>query len=254
MKPSQLKKKVSERKHRDLLYSKSDYWDTKAREYAGTSVSMWPNNHLNFYYQREQIRVIEGLLPDVKDLTMLDLGCGTGRMSRYFAGRGARVTGIDFSNETLDLARSVESAKNPTYRYLSMFDLYEHEIYDLVFSFAALTVACRNEEQLSLVLERVYQSLKPGGGIMLVEPVHRGFLHRVLNLSPADFKECITRSGFIMKRFVHLHFWPVRLKLCYISFPRWLTAAGYYSGLGIMKLFRNRHFGDYQVYFAEKNQ
>ena len=37
---------------------------------------------------------------------ILDVGCGPGRDARYFCDKGARVTGIDLSSETLKIARS----------------------------------------------------------------------------------------------------------------------------------------------------
>jgi 2-polyprenyl-3-methyl-5-hydroxy-6-metoxy-1,4-benzoquinol methylase len=41
-------------------------------------------------------------------LRVLDLACGQGRLSRELARRGARVVGLDISNELLDKARAVE--------------------------------------------------------------------------------------------------------------------------------------------------
>ena len=45
------------------------------------------------------------ILGDVKDKTILDVGCGSGIYSIYFARQGARVTGLDFSSSMLALAR-----------------------------------------------------------------------------------------------------------------------------------------------------
>ncbi len=47
-----------------------------------------------------------------------------------------------------------------------------------------------------------------------------------------------------------LYFWPTRLALCYLPFPRWLTVAGYHAGHAIMRLGRNRWGGDYKAIFA----
>jgi ubiquinone/menaquinone biosynthesis C-methylase UbiE len=46
--------------------------------------------------------VLEGLAPPVR---VLDVGCGTGISTRLLAARGARVVGIDPSNDMLDEAR-----------------------------------------------------------------------------------------------------------------------------------------------------
>ena len=42
---------------------------------------------------------------DVVGLTVLDLGCGTGRHTQWLASRGATVTAVDFSEEMLAKAR-----------------------------------------------------------------------------------------------------------------------------------------------------
>ena len=50
-------------------------------------------------------RILEPLLPALKGLDILDLGCGTGRWLEILRGHGARsLTGVDFSLEMLRLA------------------------------------------------------------------------------------------------------------------------------------------------------
>jgi SAM-dependent methyltransferase len=48
-----------------------------------------------------------GLLPVVTGERVLDIACGQGRMSRYLAGLGADVVGVDISAAMLDKARAV---------------------------------------------------------------------------------------------------------------------------------------------------
>jgi SAM-dependent methyltransferase len=51
------------------------------------------------------------LLPDVRGLRVLDLGCGQGRLSRELARRGAVVTGVDISPALLAKARAAEETE-----------------------------------------------------------------------------------------------------------------------------------------------
>ena len=66
--------------------------------------------------------VVREALGDVAGLSVLDLGCGTGRHSVWLAGRGATVTGIDFSEGMLEAARRKEGAG--TVRFLA-HDLHQ---------------------------------------------------------------------------------------------------------------------------------
>jgi 2-polyprenyl-3-methyl-5-hydroxy-6-metoxy-1,4-benzoquinol methylase len=90
------------RRMRESIYTTADYWDAKAIEHEGDAVSMWPNNHLN--------------LPQLQRVRVLDVGCGTGRISRWLAAQGATVVGIDFSARSVEIARRLSEGDNPTYR------------------------------------------------------------------------------------------------------------------------------------------
>jgi 2-polyprenyl-3-methyl-5-hydroxy-6-metoxy-1,4-benzoquinol methylase len=112
-----------QRQERETLYATAAYWDHKAEVFRGKAVSMWPNNVLNELYEREDEVEIRRRLGDVNGLDVLDLGCGTGRMSRWLAAQGARVTGVDFSAGALAIARSESSGPNPAYQHGSIFEL-----------------------------------------------------------------------------------------------------------------------------------
>jgi ubiquinone/menaquinone biosynthesis C-methylase UbiE len=52
------------------------------------------------------------ILGDVRGKTVLDVGCGSGIYAIYFARKGAAVTGIDFSENMLALARKNAESEN----------------------------------------------------------------------------------------------------------------------------------------------
>jgi 2-polyprenyl-3-methyl-5-hydroxy-6-metoxy-1,4-benzoquinol methylase len=241
---------LKNRAMRETLYSSAEYWDSKALEYNDKSVSMWPNNHLNNYYHYEQTALLEKYLPDVAGAKVLDLGCGTGRMSEYFAQRGASVLGIDFSARSIEIARRRVGGDNPSYRVQSVFDLDDMAAFDLVVSWGVLTVACRDRLELLDIMQKLYQSLKQNGKAVFLEPIHQGFLHRVLNMDIREFSQVMREAGFKINDITHMHFWPTRLVLAYLRWPRFCTAVGYHLGQGIMKLSGNRAWGDYQAIYA----
>jgi SAM-dependent methyltransferase len=49
------------------------------------------------------------LLEPVNDLSVLDLACGHGRISREIARRGGRVVGVDLSEKLIDKARAIDA-------------------------------------------------------------------------------------------------------------------------------------------------
>lgn len=248
MKTRGLRAALANRLRREQIYSRPDYWDGKAREYSGRAVSMWGNNHLNELYHREQMRQLEDLLPDVLGRVLLDLGCGSGRLSRHFAELGARVVGVDFSADTIALARSQSSGPNPEYRVQSVFDLADEAAYDLVISLGTLVVACRDRGALLDAVRRLRAALKPGGRLLFLEPVHRGPLHRVLNLSLREFLDVLREAGLDPSRIRHLHFWPARVLLAYWTWPRWFTRLVHNMGnLVLVRLLRRRRGGDYHA-------
>ena len=91
-----LRELIQQRRNRTDLYPTEAYWNFKAAKYEGTAASMWPNPHLNELYEHEQKVIVSRYLPDLRGLKLLDLGCGVGRFSRWFATQGARVTGSIF--------------------------------------------------------------------------------------------------------------------------------------------------------------
>jgi len=84
----------------------------------------------------------------------------------------------------------------------------------------------------------------------MLEPIHSGFLSRVLSMSVEDFCAAMSAQGFRIERVDQLHFWPARLALAFFEVPRPITNAGYRIGQGLMKLPGLRRAGDYKAIVA----
>jgi SAM-dependent methyltransferase len=88
------------------------YWDERAREnalyFVDNEIGYDDPDTDEFWLRGEQVvaRMLDmaGVTIGVGE-TVLDIGCGVGRLTRALAGRAARVYGLDVSREMLELAK-----------------------------------------------------------------------------------------------------------------------------------------------------
>jgi SAM-dependent methyltransferase len=102
----------------ELAKSMRRDWDQRAKKDAYFYIASWRKDwdETSFFrsgeddYQKLVAPLLErfGFSPEGK--TMLELGCGVGRMTRCFAQKFSRVTGFDVSEEMLERARELNSA------------------------------------------------------------------------------------------------------------------------------------------------
>ena len=129
----------------------------------------------------EQLAMLS-LLPEVKGMTVLDLGCGTGDLSRRIKALGARqVTGVDISANMLDLARK-DNPEGITFEQRAMEDLkFNPHTFDLVVSSLALHYIA----DLAGMAWNIYDWLKPSGTFLFSiehpvltssQGIHRGWV------------------------------------------------------------------------------
>lgn len=110
---------------------------------------------------------LHGLLLEygVEDGLVLDLGCGTGTMTEILASKGYDMTGVDFSEEMLDIAMQKRTKSGHDILYL-MQDMREFELYGTVRAVVSIC-DCMNyileEEDLLEVFRLVNNYLDPGG-------------------------------------------------------------------------------------------
>ena len=108
------------------------------------------------------LAALEDLAPVVPPgAAVLDLGCGAGvPVTRWLAGRGFAVTGVDVSARQLELARS--NVPDGTFIKADMTGLaFDPETFDAVVAFHSIIHVPRNEHPA--LLARIHRWLKPEG-------------------------------------------------------------------------------------------
>lgn len=143
----------------------TNWWETF---FNGVAVDMWlqaiPEEH-----SRKEADRLEGLLHVSPGAEILDVPCGAGRLAVVLAGRGYRITGVDWSEESLAHARD-RSPEVASWERRDMRDLPWPARFEAAYcvgnSFGYL-----DDEGNIAFLRAVRGALKPGGRFVLETPM-----------------------------------------------------------------------------------
>lgn len=120
---------------------------------------------------------VRALLPDFSGQTVLELGCGYGWFSRWAIEQGAeRVRALDVSEKMLARAASINADARIDYR---RGDLENVALPKAAFTLAYSSLALHYVSDLSGLLQRIHDALRPGGKLVftLEHPIYMASLH-----------------------------------------------------------------------------
>jgi cyclopropane fatty-acyl-phospholipid synthase-like methyltransferase len=97
-----------------------------------------------------------------------DFGCGPGLYTTMLAERGAIVTGIDFSENSLKYAKQVAAEKglNVNYVFTNYLDFETTHRFDLI-TMIMCDFCALSPEQRKIMLSKFHSMLKPDGSVLL---------------------------------------------------------------------------------------
>jgi 2-polyprenyl-3-methyl-5-hydroxy-6-metoxy-1,4-benzoquinol methylase len=110
---------------RSALSDKADYslYEESARQYDRVRFRGMAGN----WGHRRQVEILESLADDWQGKKVLEIGCGTGRITEMLARWGAHVTATDVSREMLAVAQArlkdIAGVATPEFRVMSVFDI-----------------------------------------------------------------------------------------------------------------------------------
>ena len=108
-----------------------------------------------------EIPALFSMMPDLKDKTILDLGCGFGEHCKRFVESGAKkVVGIDISEKMLEIAKQENADSKITYINMPMENISQlKEKFDVVIS----SLAFHYVEDFTGVVKNIFDLLNENG-------------------------------------------------------------------------------------------
>jgi len=150
-----------------------DYMKTIGQE-AAVGAYDKPFSHFTCSKNLVDLGLIMSLMPQ-PPARLLDLGCGTGWTSAFFARRGYRVVGQDIAPDMIEYAHRNKTRYQAAALEFVVSD-YESLAFDEPFDCAVFYDSLHHAVDERAALECVYRSLRPGGVLVTHEP---GFGHSV---------------------------------------------------------------------------
>jgi SAM-dependent methyltransferase len=132
-------------------------------------------------YYRDELNnpAMFSLLGDITGKVILDLACGEGYNTRIMVQKRATVTGIDFSETMIRLAREKEG-KEPLGAVYAVGDTCYLPFFDCTFDVVTCFMALQDIKDYKNTVKEVKRVLRPGGRFVFVIP-HPCFEKRILN-------------------------------------------------------------------------
>lgn len=157
-------------------------------------------------YEKEFIGMLEFLgLEDIKDKTIVDLGCGTGAAALLAAGQFKTVYAVDVSDAMLEKAKAKTSNIHNIYYINGGFLTYKHagELADLIVTKAAFHHLPDFWKQIALL--RMNRMLKIGGLLYIHDIVFQFAPHQYLSKINAWISKLQMFAGDKVKTEVETH-------------------------------------------------
>jgi 2-polyprenyl-3-methyl-5-hydroxy-6-metoxy-1,4-benzoquinol methylase len=184
------------------------YWRERS-ESDGLNSVMWGNEDYNRLADAYQKQLLDEALAEIGTGRVLDLCCGTGRLSVHLGKQGHRVVGLDLAC-MVEVARERNAHPNVTYApsQEESVDVPEGP-FDAIVAVGALPCVCETVEKFETVLADIHCHIRAGGLFIAMEPFHAmPLIRRPLHLSPAGARRRIQAAGFRLLSTRPLFFLP----------------------------------------------
>ncbi len=160
-------------------------FDKAAKDYDG-----WYDTALGKHVDDVETQCAFKWVRPLEKSHFLDVGCGTGNFTQKLVSKGHKVTGIDISENMLQIAR--EKVPEAIFHKMDVYNLaFDDNTFDNVISMAAFEFI----EHPKKALDELMRVVKPGGTI-IVGAIHLDSPWGALYTSEA-FKESVFAHAFL---------------------------------------------------------
>lgn len=153
------------------------WWDTEAGEQG-----LW--------HQRHDIDpVMWKVLGQVRNLRILEIGCGNGYFSRLLAKAGARVTAIDYSSKFIALCQAKEKREHLGIHYLHRDAAKLARLPARQFDIVVANMMLMDLKNYARVIGEVTRVLRVGGRFVfsIVHPVYSDWQHAAIKYEGKEY-------------------------------------------------------------------
>ena len=163
----------------------------------------------------------------LKNLDILDLGCGGGLVSESLSRLGANVTGIDFVKNNIEVAKQHSNKKKLkiNYKYANIETLKIKKKYDLIIMYEIL----EHLDNWEYFLLNISENLK-NKGVLVISTINRNILSKFATIylaenvlrwiprgthtyekyiKPQEITNCLESKNFILKSLKGLVYNPI---------------------------------------------
>jgi demethylmenaquinone methyltransferase/2-methoxy-6-polyprenyl-1,4-benzoquinol methylase len=143
--------------------SMHNYYAARAQEYD--AVYAKPE-------RQPDLRVIETWLPEIlKNRRVLEVACGTGYWTQFFAPKASQVVAIDATQETLEIAEQRENTKTVDFRRADAYALPD-DLGAFDAAFAGFWFSHIPFQRLRFFLEGLHKKLVPGSIVLFLDNLY----------------------------------------------------------------------------------
>ena len=136
---------------------------SSASDFLASHITDWPSR---YHLDRRRTNILRPINFD-KSMRVLDVGAGTGVMSRYAAERGAEVVALEGDRMRAEVASLRCEGLNVDVRCGSVNDFDDSEGFDLILVIGVLEYATNHPAGSSGFLKKLSQLLNPDGSIVI---------------------------------------------------------------------------------------